>query len=82
MKITIESADNGWIVHYKQVTRRKAVFSVPNNGGDAQEVETFSNVLWFINEQIGPTTGRYSPARIYVEVKPGDKYEDHLDAAE
>jgi hypothetical protein len=42
--------------------------------GDA-EVEAFADFLRDLVDHWGPQTSRYSPKRIYIEVRPGDKYE-------
>ena len=39
------------------------------------EVECFANFLRYLDEQYGPTTSRYSEKRIYIDVRPGDKFE-------
>ena len=71
MKLEIRQAKNG------------VIFSV--NGCDEvvyQEREdedlsanAFAEILRFIIDEYGPATSRYSAKRIYVEVRPGDKYE-------
>ena len=40
------------------------------------EVECFADFLRYLEEQYGPATSRYSGKRIYIEVKPGDKFEE------
>ena len=37
--------------------------------------DAFAEILRFIIDEYGPSTSRYSAKRIYVEVRPGDKYE-------
>ena len=32
-----------------------------------------------MNDEFGPSTSRYSPKRIYIQVEPGDKYGDGAD---
>jgi hypothetical protein len=53
------------------------VFSHSDSADTEDEVKAFAGVLWCVNSLIGPTTGRNSKARVYIEVKPGDKHEDH-----
>lgn len=83
MKITIETATNGWLVRKEpdELDNRSElyVYGYSEHGSETQEVETFASVLWSITELVGPTTSRYSKARIYVEVKPGDKCMDHVE---
>ena len=42
---------------------------------DGDDVECFADFLRLVANEYGPSTSRYSAKRIYVEVKPGDKYE-------
>ena len=46
---------------------------------ESADVEAFADVLRYILEHYGPSTSRYSPKRIHVLVKPGDKYEGSPD---
>ena len=79
MKITIEMAANGWLIRtqpdHPEDRSETYVYSEDSDWDDIAEVKAFAEVLWRINDLIGPTTSRHSVARIYVEVKPGDKYE-------
>ncbi len=45
--------------------------------GQEQEVHNFAQFLRHINEYYGPSTSRYSKARIYVNVEPGDNHDDY-----
>lgn len=80
MKLTIETAANGWIIRKEpdELDDRSElyVFSYTGSPHEVDEVNSFSDFLWQLNELIGPTTSRYSPARIHVQVKPGDKHDD------
>ena len=79
MKITIEMAANGWLIRtqpdHPEDRSETYVYSHADSFNDTDEVKAFAEVLWRINDLIGPETSRHSVARIYVEVKPGDKYE-------
>jgi len=83
MKITIEMAANGWLIRtqsdFPEDMPETFVYSHADSFDDTDEVKAFAQVLWRVNDLIGPTTSRYSKARIYVEVKPGDKHEDFED---
>lgn len=83
MKITIEMAANGWLITtdtgFAEDRPDLYVYSHVDDFDDTDEVKAFAQVLWRVNDLIGPTTSRYSKARIYVEVKPGDKHEDYKD---
>ena len=77
MRFEIRSAGNGWIVRVEEPS---------SDGGEADEfvcqdryddeVECFADFLRTLNDRFGPSTGRYSPKRIYIVVEPGDKLED------
>jgi len=85
MKLTIETATNGWLIRTKpdfpDDRPELYAFSFVDSADDTEEVKAFAQVLWHLNSLIGPTTSRYSKARIYVEVKPGDKHDDYPDEA-
>ena len=83
MKLTIETAANGWLIRKEpdEVDDRSDlyVFSDADSFDDTDGVKAFAHVLRCLNDLIGPSTSRYSKARVYVEVKPGDKHEDYKD---
>lgn len=83
MKLTIETASNGWLIRKEpdELDDRSElhVFSHSDSFDDTAEVHAFARVLWCLNDLIGPSTSRYSKARVYVEVKPGDKHDDYKD---
>lgn len=82
MKIKIETARNGWMIRREPDEIDEAsevfVYGYSDDSDDVDEVKSFANFLWRITELLGPTTSRYSEARIYVEVRPGDKYMDGI----
>lgn len=39
------------------------------------EVECFADFLRYLDNEYGPSTGRYSEKKIYINVEPGDKYD-------
>ena len=83
MKVTIEMAANGWLIRtqsdFPEDRSETYVYSHADSTHDTAEVNTFASVLWCLNDLIGPTTSRHSKARVYVEVKPGDKHDDYTD---
>ncbi len=83
MKVIIETALNGWLIRtepdFPEDAPELHVYSHSDGADAEEEVKAFAGVLWCVNSLIGPTTGRNSKARIYVEVKPGDKHEDYKD---
>jgi hypothetical protein len=81
MKVIIETASNGWSIRtepsFTDDMPELHVFIHSDSADREEEVKAFAGVLWCVNDLIGPTTGRNSNARIYVEVKPGDKHQDY-----
>ena len=72
MKVTIGIADNGWIVlGYDHDDVSASVFGMDS---DDDAVPVFRDVLYEVNELIGPATTRYSKHRINIDVVQGDKY--------
>lgn len=45
------------------------------DSNDDNEIERFQEFLCFLRDTLGPTTSRHSKERIYIEVRPGDKWE-------
>ena len=80
MKVTIETALNGWLIRtepgFTDDMPELHVYSHSDSADTEDEVKAFAGVLWCVNSLIGPTTGRNSKARVYIEVKPGDKHND------
>ncbi len=64
-------AENGTIVKTEDTTR---IYEIGES-----EAETFADMLRDLKEEFGPSTSRHSAERIYVEVRPGDKFGDHLE---
>jgi hypothetical protein len=74
--ITVKTAINGWVLELQSngESIETYVFSYQDDLSDEDEVKTFASLLRRIDSLIGPSTGRYSEHRIYVDVRPGDKY--------
>lgn len=76
MSLVIKMVMNGWILedHSDPELVRIQVFE----GGDSEEdeVKAMQQLIYTINDLVGPTTSRYSKHRIYVRIEPGDKFED------
>lgn len=82
MELKLIMALNGWIIEYQEDESepvKRQVFSYADSFDDEEEVKAFAQLLWSLNDLIGPSTSRYSKARVYIEVKPGDKHEDLKD---
>ena len=77
LRCEIRRARNGWIL---KVERPSFEDGEPDEvvceERHEDEIECFSDFLWALNEELGPSTSRYSPKRICIRVEPGDKCED------
>ncbi len=77
MKFEIRAAQNGAILRVESDgtdgTESEELVYQEVDGG---EVEAFAEFLRALDAQYGPSTSRYSPARIYIIVEPGDKHDD------
>ena len=81
MKLTIETAQNGWVVKESDGDfERVYCFSYDSVAGG--DVEAFSGLLWNVTELCGMSGSRYDEKRIYISVKPGDKHQSHPDNKE
>lgn len=82
LRCELRRARNGWIL---KVERPAFGDGEPDEvvyeSSHDDEVECFADFLRSLNDELGPSTSRYSPKRVYVQVEPGDKYEDGRDAA-
>jgi hypothetical protein len=74
--ITVRTAINGWVLELQSDVEsiETYVFSYQDDPSDEDEVKTFASLLRRIDSLIGPSTSRYSEHRVYVDVRPGDKY--------
>ncbi len=75
MKFEIRRADNGVILQVEDDTPDSTIEEVVWQEREDDEVEAFADFLRYLVDHYGPSTGRYSPKRIYVRVEPGDKYD-------
>lgn len=72
--LELSQAENGWVITDRE-ERRIWVQSYDDDSKES-EVEAFANLLWDLNEIIGPTTSRRSPKRIMISTVPGDKCDE------
>ena len=74
--VRIRGAINGWVLelHSDEEQIDRYVFSYEDGPAGEDEVKSFAGLLRQIDSLIGPSTSRYSEHRIYVDVRPGDKY--------
>lgn len=71
MEVIIKRVENGWTVKDVSIDK-EYVYAIEDS-----EVQSFKEVLYDLDDIIGPTTSRYSKERIYIEIRQGDKHEDH-----
>lgn len=71
--ITIKRADNGWILEGEEVGTQ--VFEYDEDV-DGWKVKAAALLLKTLERELGLDDSRYSKHRIYIEVRPGDKYEE------
>jgi len=77
MRFEIRRASNGWILKVEEPSSEDAeADEVVHEEKHEDEVECFADFLRTLNEDLGPSTSRYSPKRIYIRIEPGDKFED------
>ena len=76
MVFTFKTVKNGILLEAKCLSEdpEELVFQ-EQYSDELSELEAFSNFLYLINENYGPTTSRYSEHRIRVILAPGDRFE-------
>jgi hypothetical protein len=72
--IKINSALNGWILETDSHGETPETYVFSHNDCEEQEIKAFAQLLNTIRDLIAPSTSRYSEHRIYVDIRPGDKY--------
>jgi hypothetical protein len=77
LRCEIRRARNGWILKVEHPSFEagepdEVVYEEKHD----DEVECFADFLRSLNDEFGPSTSRYSPKRIYVQIEPGDKHGD------
>ena len=72
--ITIEQADNGWLMRARDDEGLEFVLVSQWDEFD-DRVDAWAEMLWMVDEVIGPTTSRYDEKRLKITIEPGDKFE-------
>lgn len=70
--LVIKRASNGWILEGEEVGTQ--VFEYDEDV-DGWKVKAAALLLKAVERELGLEDSRYSKHRIYIEVRPGDKYE-------
>lgn len=75
MRFEIKRAKNGYIVSCDS-EEEPMVFQALDD--ELDEVDAWARFLWELTDHYGPDAcrSRYSAKRVYIEVRPGDKYDD------
>lgn len=73
MKFEIRKTMNGTVLRV-EADDEGAVDEVVYQEREDHEIEAFADFLREVLEHFGPVTSRYSKKRIFVVVRPGDKY--------
>ena len=76
MKFEIRSTKNSALLRVEHDYPEGETEEICYQESDGGEIEAFADLLLFLNDHYGPSTSRYSPKRIYIVVKPGDKHPD------
>ena len=76
MKFEIRSTKNSALLRVEHDYPEGETEEICYQESDGGEIEAFADLLHFLNDHYGPSTSRYSPKRIYIVVKPGDKHPD------
>ncbi len=77
MVMVIKKVENGYIL--ETTSGEETSIKVVEAKCEDEEVEAFRDLLWEINDAVGPMTSRYSAKRIVVSIEPGDKHSDGQD---
>lgn len=79
VEIKVTSCTNGYFVEYQNGDGSKLYAVFEYGEGINAEVKACARMLQFIDSEIGPSTSRYSPARVHISLSPGDKFVDFED---
>ena len=83
MNIEIVRAENGYFIKRWTPAGESITGEAETDGivfenleeDEGGEVEAFVRLCWFLDEEIGPTTTKYSAKRVAIGVEAGEDYE-------
>ena len=76
--ITIETLSNGWVLRTDPNDEEEFPLKEAYTFGDTiTEAHALSNLLWAVQDLVGPPAGGYVAERVYIVVHPGDKHTDY-----
>ena len=79
MKFEIRHTNNGALLRVEHDYPEGETEEICYQETEGEEIEAFADFLRFLNDHYGPSTNRYSPKRIHILVKTGDKHQDFKD---
>jgi hypothetical protein len=79
MKFEIRHTNNGALLRVEHDYPEGETEEICYQETESTEIEAFADFLRFLNDHYGPATSRYSPKRIHILVKLGDKHQDFKD---
>ena len=79
MKFEIRHTNNGALLRVEHDNPEGETEEICYQETEGGEIEAFADFLRFLNDHYGPSTNRYSPKRIHILVKAGDKHQDFKD---
>jgi hypothetical protein len=79
MKFEIRHTNNGALLRVEHDYPEGETEEICYQETEGGEIEAFADFLRFLNDHYGPSTNRYSPKRIHILVKTGDKHQDFKD---
>jgi len=74
MKFEIRHTNNGALLRVEHDYPEGETEEICYQKTEGGEIEAFADFLRFLNDHYSPSTNRYSPKRIHILVKPGDKH--------
>lgn len=75
MKFEIRRVKNGVVLTVHHEADDGEPEEIVYQETDGNEIEAFADFLNLLNDHYGPSTSRYSPARIHITIEPGDKWQ-------
>lgn len=77
MEVKVKAVENGFIVEYPSDVVSNTLTAVVFQSEDEDtDKHKFATMLRYLLDHFGLTGSRYDKERIYVELRPGDKYEE------
>jgi len=75
-EIKVERADNGFVLSYIDPDYRHTMVFQADAGDEYGRIESAREMFYELMEMLGLVGTRYDAKRLYIGIKPGDKYEE------